>query len=308
MRRSKEVIEEDNIIEDEITLKDEEEKQENPKRKKIFKTIKYILLIILIMYGYTRYFESYFIKVNEYPIINSNIPQNFNGLKIVQFSDIHLGSTTNINTIKRVVKKINYLEPDIVIYNGDLFDKFSNVDEEDVKTIIKELKKINVTIGSYAIIGDDDYESIENYITIMEDANFKVLDNEHELIFYNNGNTPILLTGISSKIDMDKINDTSLYNDISIPYKIGIIHEPDTINELADNNYNLILAGHSIGGQIRLPYTKGLIKIKGARTYISDYYQVNDTELYINNGIGTKTTKIRFLNRSSINLYRLYNK
>ena len=304
MRRNKEEIKETEI-EDDISIKNNDN-PDKPKRLKIKKFLKYSLLIILLLFVYSRYYENYFIKVNEYPIINKNIPENFNGFKIVQFSDIHYGSTTDLNTIKKVVKKINYLEPDIVIYNGDLLDNFSNINDKEAKKISKCLKEINASIGSYAIIGDDDYFDLEHYISIMEDADFKLLDNEHEILFYN-GITPILLSGISSKVDSDKINDKSLFNDINIPYSIALIHEPDTIDELIDNNYNLFLAGHSIGGQIKLPFTKGIIKIKGARTYVSDYYSLDNTELYINNGIGTKTTKLRFLNRSSINLYRLYN-
>ena len=87
---------------------------------------------------------------------------------------------------------------------------------------------------------------------------------------------------------------------------ITLIHKPDEIKNL--DNTNLVFAGHSLGGQIKLPFIGGLKKIDGASTYLDSYYQVNNKQLYISNGIGTQDISFRFYNTPSITLYRLYNK
>ena len=151
-------------------------------QRKIIKFLVITLVVIFIVFFYARNIATTIISIKEYPIKNNNLPQNFNGLKIVQFSDIEYNSTTNLRTIKKVVKKINYLEPDIVIYTGDLINSSSNLSKEDITSIAKELNKIDVSINKYAIIGDDDYSDVNTYLKIMNDANFKVLDNQNELI------------------------------------------------------------------------------------------------------------------------------
>ena len=73
-------------------------------------------------------------------------------------------------------------------------------------------------------------------------------------------------------------------------------------------NYNLILAGHSLGGRIKIPFIGGIINDKGANQYNKDYYKLKNSDLYISSGIGSNIYPYRFLNSPSINLYRLRDK
>ena len=95
--------------------------------KKVTKTTVKLLLIIFIVgtifFSYTTYISSVKIHTREYRIINNKIPSNFNGTKIVQFSDLHFGTTITIDKVKEIVKKINETNPDIVVFTGDLIDK-----------------------------------------------------------------------------------------------------------------------------------------------------------------------------------------
>ena len=74
------------------------------------------------------------------------------------------------------------------------------------------------------------------------------------------------------------------------------------------NKFNLILAGHSHHGQIRLPLIGAIILPDGAKKYYNGYYEFNKTKLYISNGIGTSTINFRLFNKPSFNLYRITNK
>ena len=91
-------------------------------------------------------------------------------------------------------------------------------------------------------------------------------------------------------------------------YKILLIHEPDYINNIDYSNFNLILAGHSHNGQVKLPFVGGIILPNGAKKYYKEYYKLNNTDLYISSGIGTSQISFRLFNRPSINFYRLTNK
>ena len=273
-----------------------------------------ILLIIIIFLSlfflYSRYIGINGLIVKEYSIVDSKLPNNFYGLKIVHLSDIHYKITTTKKDLEKIVKEINLLKPDIVILSGDLFNKSINYTNKDYKNLIEILNNINYNIGKYAIKGDNDL-NIKKWEEVINESNFINLNDTYELI-YSEGYDPILLTGISSNIKKNNIkeNINSIYSQVNTKYNYSILvlHEPDFIAEIDYNKFNLILAGHSLNGQIKLPFIGSLIKPNGAKNYYNEYYELNNTKLYISGGIGTNEYKFRFNNKPSFNLFRLRNK
>jgi len=271
-----------------------------------------LVLIILIssLFLYSRYIGPKGLKVKEYAVVDSNIPSNFYGLKIVQISDIHYKVTTTKEDLVKIVKEINLLKPDIVVFTGDLFDSHIEYEEKDFKDLTDILKSINYEIDKYAIKGEDDL-NVNSYDTIISDSNFINLNDSYDLI-YSNGTEPILLVGISSNYKNNHIKSTieEIYSKINIEYKYSILllHEPDFINDIDSSKFNLILAGHSHNGQVALPFIGGIIKDKYSKVYFDEDYELGKSKLFISSGIGTTKYKFRFLNKPSINLYRLRNK
>ena len=113
----------------------------------------------------------------------------------------------------------------------------------------------------------------------------------------------------------DKLKESTEFlkdkkNDEKPIYSILLMHEPDYIDDLNINNYDLVLAGHSHNGQVRIPFI-GAIKStlpSGSKKYYDRYYKIKNTDLYISNGIGTSKINFRLFNRPSFNLYRFTNK
>ena len=277
--------------------------------RKWVKVLIFIIIICTLFFLYSRYIETNLFNIKEYPVVNSNIPSNFYGLKIVQISDIHYKSINDKKYLNKVVKKINLLKPDIVILSGDLFDSNIKYSKSDYEDLVNILKNINYNIGKYAIIGEEDNLDKWNYV--IENSDFINLNDNFDFI-YNEGLEPILLVGISSNYKNNHIKSTmnEIYSKINIDYKYSILvlHEPDFIDDINYNKFNLILAGHSHKGEIVLPFINGIIKKKYSSKYFDDYYNLDNTELYISSGLGTGKYKLRFLNPPSINFYRLRNK
>ena len=90
-------------------------------------------------------------------------------------------------------------------------------------------------------------------------------------------------------------------------YKIMLTHAPDVIDKL-DTMPDLILAGHSHNGQVRIPFMPPLFKVNGARIYNDEKYVLDNSLLYISGGVGTSRYPLRLFNKPSINLYRFYSK
>ena len=274
--------------------------------KFIIKSTIFIILFFTLFYSYTTYISTLKINVREYRITNKKIPNSLSGLKVIHISDLHYGSTMFNENVKEIKKMINKRKPDIVVFTGDLINKDYKLNSKEQEELITYLKNIDASLGKYAILGDQDNEKA---ITIFNQSNFIVLRNEYELIYKNN-NDAILLIGLTTKNqDIEKaysyFKEENHNSDI---YTITLTHKPDTADKIINQPTDLILAGHSHNGNIRIPFINyPLYKYDGAKKYNQEYYKINNTKLYISSGLGT-TNGFRLFCRPSINFYRISTK
>ena len=260
----------------------------------------YIFLIFIILFCfillYSRYISTSVIKVKEYPIYTNKINNTIDGLKIIHISDILYGSTILDNGLEKLVNKINSLKPDIVIFTGDIVSNNYKLNSKSIKNITNSLKKIDAKYAKYAIRGDYDLKN-DTFIEITDNANFKYLNNNYDLIYLSNSDY-IYIGGIDSSNNIDY----NIYSyDSTDIYKIILMHEPNNIDSVVKNiKPDLILAGHTLLGQVRLPFIGGI-----SSNNDKPYYKIDNTQIYISPGIGTKDYPFRFMNNPTINFYRL---
>jgi len=271
--------------------------------KKILKFLSTIFIIGVLIVFYSRYIATTGLVTKEITIANQNIPNDFDGLKVVHFSDLHYKRIITKKRITKIINEINLINPDIVIFTGDLIDSYSDITENDIAYLIEILGNINSEYGKYAVLGNHDYSIDINTIReIYKDAEFKLLENTYDII-YSKNNQKLYIGGIST----GEFNDTTI-NELLINdnlYKILLLHEPDFIDDTMILKPNLALAGHSHNGQLNIPYIKKLFLPVNAQKYYDEYYKVNDTEFYISNGIGVSRINFRLFNTPSINFYRI---
>lgn len=284
-----------------MNKKEKETKETKENKSHIFI---YILLIIGLIIIYSRYIATTGIQIKEYSVINNKIPESFKGFKVVHFSDLKYGSTTDQKYLKKLVNKINELNPDIIIFTGDLVSSNYKLTDNDKKSIIENLNKLDPKIDIYSIRGDNDIN--ETYNSIITQTKIIEINNLNKLIYYK-GDTPIMLIGLDDSINGNQSLDMAFNYEENNYYKILIAHEPDTYEKIKDKNIDLFLAGHSLNGQVRLPFIGSIYTPTGAKKYYDSKYKIDNTEIYISNGLGTSKIPYRLNNRPSINLYRFYN-
>lgn len=256
-----------------------------------------LILLLALVFLYAKYVEPKRLEINEYHITNSNIPVDFNGFKIAHFSDVLYKDSEGYALIENAIKEIKKTNSDIIVFTGDLCKKKINKDEQE--KLVSILSELQPTLYKYAILGDNDSDQSKE---ILEASNFIILDNSSTFLFHK-GNEPILIAGGNDiNEEINNVDEKITYN-----YKIALTHKPDNYDNLK-NNYDLVLAGHSLGGEIRLPFYGAVVKKSGAKKYTDTMYNYENSHLYISSGIGTEKTNLRFLNKPSINVYRLYNK
>lgn len=251
------------------------------------------LLIFVGLLSYIAYYcthtalTSYQLTHKSYT--SSAIPESFQGFKIAFLSDIDLKDEEDLNRFKRICDDLNQQNPNLVILGGDLFDNgiFSK------ETVTEILKGIKTTHGKFAVLGEKDFSSLNEWIELVENGGFEVLRNQKQRLYYQDDH--IELFGLES---MGTLSSLDQSEDI---FKLVVVHEPDYFKEVSSYQHVVQLSGHSHGGYIYIPYFGAIVKRDGASTYTHGNYRILDNRLYISNGIGHESSKtIRFLTKPEV--------
>ena len=292
---------------EEATKKEKIDKKEEKKSHKVLNTFIVLFIIVVLIFAYSKYIGTKGLIVKEYRVESKVLTDNFSGVKIVHFSDLLYKSTFNKEDLKELVKRINILKPNIIVFTGDLTNKSIKLNDNDKEYIISELSLLNADIGKYAIYGDQDYSN-EDYEDIMKKSNFKILDNSYEEIYYKT-NEPMYLVGLPSSIkETVSVEEAfDFYDDLDRKFITVLVHDGDTIKYIDDSTYevDLILGGHSLNGSVVIPYIGGIINEGNTYKYSGEESIKGITKIYISSGLGTNRYGYRFLNKPSFNLYRL---
>ncbi len=263
------------------------------------KTAKLLLLttltittVFLGLYVYARYIEPNRLMVNRISLKNSKVEAP---LKIVFFGDAHMGKFNHIEQLDQIVQKINSENPDLVIFTGDLIDSEAG-NSVNPEMISWKLSKIQATYGKFGVMGNHEYALLDefDYQELMNAGGFQVLTNDWLDIPELN----LRLLGLDDAYRGSP--DLNLSDDARTDtYNILLTHEPDIIDKMDLANIQLVLAGHTHGGQITIPFlTEKILPLNG-RKYVKGLFKIGtgkQTSLFVTKGTGMTKLPFRFLN------------
>ncbi|WP_299111252.1 metallophosphoesterase [uncultured Winogradskyella sp.] len=257
------------------------------------------LPFFVILYGILK--AKYRFKVHHHIIRTKLLPKSFDGLKIVQLSDLHLGSFNyRYKKLESAIEKINHLKPDYIFITGDLVNNF----EWELRGWGKVFKRLESKKGKYAILGNHDYgdyslwetleakqENFEAIQQFYKTIDFKLLLNEAEIISKNS--EEIAIIGVENWGEPPLKQYADLEKAITkvqhVPFKILLSHDPTHWPEEVIDNTDIILtlAGHTHGMQAAFQY-KNLqwSPIKYKFKHWAGLYKHNTQYLYVNRGLG----------------------
>ena len=246
------------------------------------------------------------IMIENKTIESNKISEDIN-LKIAYISDIHYNHFMNKERLEKMIEKINNNKPDIILFGGDVFDKPSKypIDEKAENEIIELLQSLHAEYGKFAVLGEEDYDPQANSIhQILFKGDFEVLTNK-QIFITKDGKNMINLIGIDSLVGGNPDIESSFANVDTNLFTIVLTHAPDIISQLPTNEIDLVLAGHSHGGQINIPFIGSLNKVEGAKTYSQGDYYINQTQLIVSNGLGTTDSDIRIFADPECHMIRI---
>ncbi len=231
------------------------------------------------------------VDVVDRPIAITNLPTPFNGYRIVQLSDIHLDEYTEPYFLEHIVRKVNALVPDLVLITGD-FITHGSLTFIAGRHALHRCAEILTTLTAplrYAVLGNHDVAyNAAAVIHALTTHGTPVLVNQY---------LPIERNG--ARLWLCGVEDPGTGHpdlDLSVPAKpdgpvLLMAHEPDYADDVIAHPrgplVDLMLAGHSHGGQVRLPFLGPLILPPMAEKYPEGLYRFNQMQLYVNRGLGT---------------------
>lgn len=264
------------------------------KIKTIAKLLIVLLLIAVVCVVYAFCIEPRLLTVKKYKLGDSENQTQV--LRVVQISDIEMSKDYTPKDLFKMTEKVQALKPDVVVFTGDLFSNYSKY--RPVGAVEEALSGIDAPYGKYAVWGNNDYGggASRDYEWIMNDAGFTVLQNEGVNVEIEPGKYVYIGGADDGSLGYPDFGMT-MQNDVQeAVYKILLVHEPDLADEAGGYGIDLALAGHSHGGQVKLPFVN-LITTSMARKYTSGFYTPLEAEklrLYVNSGLGTSQMGVRF--------------
>ncbi len=279
------------------------EKADPERRRLLVNTINLGLLgVTAALTGYGLFEALRKPAIVEIPVPINNLPQDLDGYKIVQITDLHVSHTIRKPFIQAVVASVNELDPDLVVLTGDLVD--GSVDE--FAGDVAPLADLKASDGTFFVTGNHEYYSgVEPWLVETARLGFTNLMNEHRVI--KRGDGLLLLAGVTDYSGGD-FNRTHL----SDPHRaaegapechvrILLAHQPKSIFEAARAGFDYVITGHTHGGQY-FPYH---FLAALAQPYISGLHRHGNTRIYVSNGTGYWGPQIRLGARSEITVHRL---
>lgn len=236
------------------------------------------------------------LSIEQHTVRLERLPDAFRGMRIVQISDFHYAEFTEAYFLREMVEQVNRLQPDLVVLTGD-FISFGPLPYSYSRTHMPECAAIlsGITCGQrWAILGNHDMTVGTEYVTgPLREHGISVLLNQFQPIERDGGR--LWLAGLGSVCCGESFPDRGIPRSKTAGNDpiVVLSHEPDILPQIARYNVDLMLSGHTHGGQVRLPFLPPLVLPRFGQTYVEGLFREGRTQLYVNRGIGTVGTPFR---------------
>ena len=234
----------------------------------------------------------------------------FQGYSIGQLSDLHVGAGVPLPYLRGAVQRLNAAAPDVIAVTGDIVHEGGSV--EEARTAAGVLAGLRAPDGVYAVLGNHDLGVFSRHereqpgtraqiVDALHAVGIRVLENEEKIL--SRGTARLRLIGLddywAGRHDPDAVGQPSP----GAP-RVVLCHNPDAAPHLAERDVDLLLSGHTHGGQVSIPFLGPPILPVENREYVAGLYRLGETDLYVNRGVGW-LRRVRLFVRPEVTLLRL---
>ena len=262
--------------------------------------------------AYGMLYERTDIETTHQPIKLRRLPKAFDGFRLAQLSDLHIGPFMTAGQIRQCVEMVNRLKPDAVALTGD----FITWDASTAAAVVESLSGLRAPFGIVGCLGNHErWAHAEDLITrLFAERGVRILRLDRTLIESGGERLNVIGVDYQTHTRFGPKNEGFVreylegVEPLVLPDTCNILlsHNPNTFDRAAALGIDLSLAGHTHGGQVTLEFiSPNLSPSRLITSYVRGWFQKGDSQLYVNRGIGTIGVPIRFASPPEITLYEL---
>jgi uncharacterized protein len=232
--------------------------------------------------------EPYMLTIEHQPISLRRLPKEFEGFRVVQLSDVHHGPFSDRSQIERAVETANRLQPDIIALTGDYISK----ERHYAAPCAEMLGKLRAKYGVFAVLGNHDHWTDAALITdLFRAEGITVLVNEG--MRFQKGDSAFWLAGVDDTMVGLEDLSLALAGAREDEMKLLLAHNPIILRRAARATVDLVLSGHTHGGQVAIRSERGA-PARGRKRMLKGLGRLGHTQIYVNRGLGTVVLPIRY--------------
>lgn len=255
-----------------------------------------ILLLTILVTVFVDAFvvEPNWIRTERVVVHDAQLARAVAGLKIVQISDLHIRQEPGFRE-EELVRIVNDLHPDLLFITGDFIDE-----DSQYQSVMKVVGRLQATFGKYGVLGNSDPQH-ENFSKMLKLSGVRLLRNEHVRIDLPDGRS-FRLIGVDDPSTHAANLPAAIAGVAPREPSILLAHAPNIFIEAVQYKVNLVLVGHTHGGQIGIPFLLRKSEYADRSLALQGTVKVGSTIMHVNRGIGTKKVPARFLCRPEISV------
>lgn len=229
------------------------------------------------------------LQVSKHEVAVKDLDPAHEGLTIAHLTDVHVGLITPKKRIRRAVEIANEHKPDVVLLTGD----YVCYGKQYVEKMGQQLGGLQARAGVVAVLGNHDHWCDTQGVTKQLRANgYDVLRNQN--VELRPRGVPLTVIGIDDAVTKHADPHKAFAGASKKGTKLCLSHCPELADTAASYGANLVVAGHTHGGQVHVKgFSDRMHKFFTKRRYLSGWYQVGECALYVNRGVGQSSIPIR---------------
>jgi predicted MPP superfamily phosphohydrolase len=254
------------------------------------------LIALIVLAAVYSLVEPYLIESKVITITSRDLPPQFENTKIIFITDIHHGPFFKLARVRKLVRRVQAQKPDLILLGGDYIE----FGPQYIRPCFQELQNLQAPLGVFGVLGNHDHlHDAALTKRMMQSAGITCLDNR--AVWLNKAGGRIKLGGVGDYFtDTQDLRPT--LNGVRMKdFVILVTHNPDYCEALTTTKVDLVLSGHTHGGQVTcFGLWAPVIPSRFGQKFRTGVIKLPTTTVIVSNGIGTATLPIRFFARPQL--------